>query len=63
MNYSVVEKMGSQWASIGGSDKGAFVWAKFRSKQKAIEHAKKLAEVSKGEYRGVVRDEAAQAAS
>ena len=54
MNFSRVEKIGSKWASVGGSDsKQAIVWAKFNSKKKAVEHAKKLAEVSDGEYRGV----------
>jgi hypothetical protein len=54
MNFSRVEKIGSQWASVAGADgKPAMVWAKFRSKRKAEEHAIKLAEVTKGEYRGL----------
>ena len=53
MNFSKIRRNGSRWNSIGGSDeKGSVVWATFRSKAKAMQHAQELARVSKGEYRG-----------
>jgi hypothetical protein len=53
MNFSRIERRGSKWVVVSGSDeKGCTIWHTTRSKKNAIDYANRLARVSGGEYRG-----------
>jgi hypothetical protein len=53
MNFSRIEKRGSRWVVVSGSDeKGCTIWHTTRSKMAAVDYALRLARVSGGEYRG-----------
>lgn len=53
MNFSRIQRRGSRWEVVSGSDeKGCAIWAKLRSRRAAEEYARKLAQACDGEYRG-----------